>query len=44
MSKVNLALRADTNKGSATSYLSPVNFNLFNPVYNQEDNFFTYSY
>ena len=41
--KVNLGGRYDRNKGQESNlYVSPVNFNLINPVYSQLNNFFTY--
>lgn len=40
---VNIDGRYDRNRGQINNLnMSPVNFNLFNPVYNQPDNFFTY--
>lgn len=41
--KVNLGGRYDRNKGQKSNlYMSPINFNLINPVYSQLNNFFTY--
>ena len=41
--KVNIDGRYDRNRGQVSNLnMSPINFNLFNPVYNQTDNFFTY--
>jgi len=42
-SHVNLDGRWDRNRGQRdNTMISPVNFNLMNPVYNQKDNFFNY--
>lgn len=42
-SRVNIDGRYDRNRGQASNLnVSPVNFNLLNPVYSQKDNFFTY--
>lgn len=42
--KVNLDGRYDENGGlDDNTFISPVNFNLINPVYSQENNFFQYS-
>lgn len=42
-SRVNIDGRYDRNRGQISNLnMSPVNFNLFNPVYSQQDNFFTY--
>lgn len=39
----NLDGRYDRNRGQLSNlYMSPVNFNLLNPVYSQKDNFFSY--
>ena len=43
-SRVNLDLRCDKNRGTNLTTISPLNFNLFNPVYNQLNNYFTYQY
>lgn len=43
-SRVNLDSRCDRNRGAVTPTVSPENFNLFNPVYNQLNNYFTFSY
>lgn len=41
--RLNLDGRTDRNKGNLSNLnASPVNFNLFNEVYNQKDNFFKY--
>ena len=41
--RVNIDGRYDRNRGQISNLnMSPINFNLFNPVYNQTDNFFTY--
>lgn len=41
--RVNIDGRYDRNRGQINNLnVSPVNFNLFNPVYNQTNNFFTY--
>ena len=41
--RVNIDGRYDRNRGQVSNLnVSPVNFNLFNPVYNQTNNFFTY--
>lgn len=41
--KVNIDGRYDRNRGQMNNLnMSPQNFNLFNPVYNQVDNFFSY--
>lgn len=40
---VNIDGRYDKNRGlDSNLYMSPQNFNLINPVYSQQDNFFTY--
>lgn len=42
-SRVNCDGRYDKNRGQSSNlYMSPTNFNLHNPVYNQLDTFFTY--
>lgn len=45
-SRVNLDGRYDLNRGNSNNLaIQPgVNFNLFNPVYSQKNNFFTYGY
>jgi hypothetical protein len=41
--RVNIDGRYDRNRGQVNNLnVSPINFNLFNPVYNQTNNFFTY--
>lgn len=41
--RVNIDGRYDRNRGQIdNTMMSPVNFNLFNPVYSQKDNFFNY--
>ena len=41
---INLDSRTDKNRGNLDNTLdTPINFNLFNPVYNQRNNFFTYN-
>ena len=41
--RIDLDARTDKNRGTVdTRTTTPLNFNLFNPVYNQKDNFFTY--
>lgn len=41
--RVNIDGRYDRNRGQVSNLnMSTINFNLFNPVYNQTDNFFTY--
>lgn len=39
--RVNIDGRYDRNRGSTSFSLSPINFNLMNPVYSQLDTFFT---
>lgn len=42
-SRVNLDSRYDRNRGQSSNLnMSPQNFNLFNPVYQQRNNFFSY--
>jgi hypothetical protein len=42
-SHTNLDGRSDVNRGTSNLLnLRPSNTNLFNPVYNQQDNFFSY--
>lgn len=43
-STVNLDARCDRNRGITVPTISPVNFNIFNSVYNQVNNFFTFVY
>lgn len=43
-SRVNLDARTDKNRGINNPAVSITNFNLFNPVYNQLNNYFTYNY
>jgi hypothetical protein len=43
-STVNLDARCDRNRGTTVPTITPVNFNVFNPVYNQTNNFFTFVY
>lgn len=41
--RVNIDGRYDRNRGQSSNLnMSPQNFNLFNPVYSQQDNFFNY--
>lgn len=41
--RVNIDGRYDRNRGELSNlYMSPRNFNLFNPIYSQQDNFFSY--
>lgn len=40
--KINIDGRYDTNRGSDNLAMSPVNFNLINPIYSQQNNFFSY--
>lgn len=41
--RVNIDGRYDRNRGQSNNlYVSPTNFNLLNPVYSQDDNFFNY--
>lgn len=41
--RVNIDGRYDRNRGQSSNLnMSPINFNLFNPVYSQRDNFFNY--
>lgn len=43
--RVNCDGRYDKNRGNATKFtITPKNFNLMNPVYNQRNNFFNYQY
>lgn len=43
-SRINLDSRCDRNRGGNTPTVSPQNFNIFNPVYNQSNNWFTFVY
>lgn len=43
-SRVNLDARCDRNRGIGTALVTPENFNRFNPVYDQSNNYFTYQY
>lgn len=43
-SRINLDARTDRNRGNLTGNINNRNFNLFNPVYNQLNNYFTYYY
>ena len=43
-SRINLDARYDSNRGVKTPTISNTNFNLRNPVYDQLNNYFTYSY
>ena len=43
-SRINLDSRCDRNRGGNTPTFSPANFNRFNPVYNQANNYFTFVY
>lgn len=43
-SRVNLDSRCDRNRGAVTPTVNPTNFNIFNPVYNQLNNYFTFSF
>nr|DAI45451.1 MAG TPA: stabilization protein [Bacteriophage sp.] len=41
--RINIDGRYDRNRGqSDNTNMSPINFNLLNPVYSQRDNFFSY--
>ena len=41
--KINIDGRYDRNRGLVNNLsVSPTNFNLFNPVYSQKNNFFTF--
>lgn len=41
--RYNIAGRYDRNRGQVSNlHMSPVNFNLYNPIYTQQDNFFSY--
>lgn len=43
--RINIDGRYDRNRGHKNNLsITPQNFNLFNPVYSQKDNFFTYNY
>ena len=43
-SRINLDARTDTNRGVSYPQINPENFNLFNNVYDQLNNYFTYNY
>lgn len=43
-SRINLDARCDRNRGIGTALVTPENFNKFNPVYDQANNYFTYQY
>lgn len=43
-SRVNLDARCDRNRGIGTALVTPENFNKFNPVYDQSNNYFIYQY
>lgn len=43
-SRVNLDARTDRNRGTSNPFINDRNFNRFNPVYNQSNNYFNYSY
>ena len=43
-SRINLDARCDRNRGIGTALVTPENFNRFNPVYDQANNYFTYQY
>ena len=43
-SRINLDARCDRNRGIGTALVTPENFNRFNPVYDQANNYFTYIY
>lgn len=43
-SRVNLDARCDRNRGVGTALVTPENFNRFNSVYDQSNNYFTYQY
>lgn len=43
-SRVNLDARTDRNRGTSNPFISDRNFNKFNPVYNQANNYFNYAY
>jgi hypothetical protein len=41
--RMNIDGRYDRNRGLVSNtYVGPTNFNLYNPVYSQQNNFFTY--
>ena len=42
--RINIDGRYDRNRGQMNNlYMTPINFNLFNPIYSQKDNFFNYT-
>ena len=43
-SRINLDARTDRNRGASTPIVYPDNFNLFNTVYDQLNNYFTYQW
>lgn len=43
-SRINLDARCDRNRGIGTALVTPENFNKFNPVYDQANNYFIYQY
>ena len=43
-SRINLDARTDSNRGVKTPTVTSQNFNQINPVYNQVDNYFNYTY
>ena len=43
-SRINLDARCDRNRGIGTALVTPENFNRFNPVYDQANNYFIYQY
>ena len=43
-SRVNLDARTDRNRGTSNPFINDRNFNRFNPVYNQANNYFNYVY
>lgn len=43
-SRVNLDARVDRNRGATMPVITPINFNIFNSVYDQQNNFFTFVY
>lgn len=43
-SRINLDSRCDRNRGIGTAVVTNENFNIFNEVYNQDNNYFTFQY
>lgn len=43
-SRINLDARCDRNRGIGMAVVSNENFNIFNEVYNQDNNYFTFQY